>query len=104
MFTAALFGWAPEVMNAPGMQYTVFKHGTDPVAGLMQLRPDMGAPHWATTFTVNDVDEAARRAVELGAELCVAPTDVPGVMRFCSIASPQGVAFSLVRWVPRSVD
>ena len=58
-FYSELFGWTPEVMPMPGFEYTTFKLGTDPVAGLMQITPEMGPlrPHWGTYFTVNDADE-----------------------------------------------
>lgn len=99
-FYAALFGWKPELTDAPGLRYTSFKQGESDVAGLMQLRAEMGAsaPHWGTYFTVKDVDETARTAVALGATQCVAAQDIPGVGRFCGLTSPQGVAFYAITW------
>jgi predicted enzyme related to lactoylglutathione lyase len=94
-FYSELFGWTPEVSRMPGFEYTTFKLGPDPVAGMMQIRPEMGAlrPHWGTYYTVNDADQTARQAVSLGASLCVPVRDIPGVGRFCGITSPQGVVF-----------
>ena len=99
-FYSALFGWTPEVMPMPGYDYTTFKLGDAYVAGILQIRPEMGPirPHWGTYFTVKDVDEAAREAVELGASLCVPVRDIPGVGRFCGITSPQGVTFYAIKY------
>jgi predicted enzyme related to lactoylglutathione lyase len=99
-FYSGLLGWSPEVMSMPGYDYTVFKLGNDPVAGMMQITPDMGnlRPHWGTYFTINDVDPAAQEAVRLGARLCVPVRDLPGVGRFCGITSPQGVTFYVIRY------
>ncbi len=100
-FYAGLFGWIPEVMQIPGYNYTTFKLGTAYVAGMMQITPEMGTtrPHWGTYFTVKDADETARKAVMLGARLCVPVRDIPGVGRFCGITSPQGVTFYVIRYM-----
>ena len=84
----------------PGSNYTTFKHGTTPVAGIMAITPQMGKqrPHWRTYFTVNNADETARDAVDLGAGLCVALRDIPGIGRFCGITSPQGVTFYVIKY------
>ena len=99
-FYAAVFGWQPGVMPMPELTYTIFKLGEDYVGGMLGITPAMGelAPHWATYFTVRDVEATARRAVELGAELFFAPKDVPNVGRFCGIRSPQGVPFYAMQY------
>ena len=100
-FYCALFGWTAERMALPGMRYTRFKLGDGSVAGMMGITPDMGAmpPYWATYFTVSDVDATARLAGELGARMCSPVREVPGVGRFCRIASPQGVVFAAITYV-----
>jgi len=99
-FYAGLFGWTPLPMRMPGHVYTVFKRGEAFVAGAMRITPEMGAlrPHWATYFTVDDADAAARDAARLGARVCVPPTDIPNVGRFCGITSPQGVTFYVLAY------
>jgi predicted enzyme related to lactoylglutathione lyase len=99
-FYAGLFGWTPQAMPMPGFTYTVFNRGTTPVAGMMQITPDMGKrrPHWGTYFTVNDPDATVRTAVELGGTVCVPVQDIPGVGRFCGITSPQGVSFYTIKY------
>jgi len=96
-FYSDLFGWTP----VPDPKYTTFTLGNEPVAGLMQITPEMGKlqPHWGTYFTVKDADESAREAVKLGTQLCVPLRDIPGLGRFCGITSPQGVRFYLIEWI-----
>ena len=67
---------------------------------MMAITPQMGThrPHWRTYFTVKDADETAREAVDLGARLCVALGDIPGIGRFCGITSPQGVTFCIITY------
>jgi predicted enzyme related to lactoylglutathione lyase len=55
-------------------------------------------PFWTVYFLVDDPDEAAAKAVELGGQVCLPPTDVPGVGRLCALKSPQGVFFHAIRY------
>jgi uncharacterized protein len=99
-FYADLFGWTPEVMPMPGFDYTAFKLGSEFVAGMMPILPHMGnvPPHWGTYFTVSDTDETAGLATRLGGTVCVPPTDIPNVGRFCGVNSPQGVMFYVIKY------
>ena len=95
-----LFGWTAEVSDMGGIQYTTFSLGGEPVAGMMQITPEMGPipPHWGVYFTMNDVDQAERDATKLGGSIFVPVTDIPGVGRFCGIVSPQGVRFYALQY------
>jgi predicted enzyme related to lactoylglutathione lyase len=99
-FYAGLFGWEPRVTPMPGSAYTVFTNAGADVAGLMEITPAMAGvrPHWTTYFTVDDADEAARQALDLGGTLHVALHDIPGLGRFCGITSPQGVPFRVIAY------
>ena len=100
-FYSGLFGWTSEVMNNTGLEYTVFKQGTEPVAGMLQITPQMGniPSHWLTYFTVSDIEKSLHEAVELGSKLCMTMKEAPGVGRFCALSSPQGVMFYLVQYI-----
>jgi len=100
-FYSSLFGWEPEVVTPPGMSYTTFKRGGTYVGGMLQCPPEMKnlPPHWATFFNADDPDAAARKAADLGAQVCMPPTDIPGIGRFCVLTSPQGVTFQLIKYV-----
>lgn len=102
-FYGDLFGWTTETMAMPGFEYTTFKRDGEYVAGLAPIMPEMGdmKPAWGVYFTVDDLDVAARTAVEAGGTLLLEATDAPGVGRFCTILSPQGVSFSVMQYDPR---
>jgi predicted enzyme related to lactoylglutathione lyase len=102
-FYAGLFGWTPEAKPMPGFDYMVFKLDGADVAGMMPIPPgkEFVKPHWGTYFTVDNADEAARKATELGGKLFVPLMDIPGIGRFCGIESPQGVPFYVIRYLPQ---
>jgi hypothetical protein len=52
-------------------------------------------PHWIAYIGVDDVDAAARRAQELGGQILLPPTDVPGLGRAAVLRDPQGAAFGV---------
>jgi len=45
---------------------------------------------------VRDVDAAAARVESLGGKVCVPPTDIPNVGRFCVVNDPTGASISLL--------
>ena len=102
-FYTSLLGWTADATPMPGFEYTTFKNGNVPVGGLMPISPGRPTPRssWATYFTVDDPDEAARLATELGGQVHVPLEDIPGIGRFCGITSPQGVPFYAIRYAPR---
>lgn len=101
-FYSKLFGWTTEAMPMPDFTYTVFRLGEERVAGMMPLLPDMGEmpSHWGTYFTVTNVDETVKVAAAAGGTICMEPMDIPGVGRFAMIASPQGVRFYVITYLP----
>ncbi|WP_276612394.1 VOC family protein [Croceicoccus sediminis] len=54
-------------------------------------------PLWAIYFTVDDVDAAVARAVELGGSVLMEAHDLGDIGRLAFIADPQGVPFYLMR-------
>jgi hypothetical protein len=83
-----------------GMTYTVVKAGATEVGGIMPMPPQASGtpPHWGTYVTVQDVDATARRAEALGAKICIPPTDIPNVGRFCTFQDPQGAVISAITY------
>jgi predicted enzyme related to lactoylglutathione lyase len=100
-FYGTLFGWTLEDVNMTGTTYTLVKTGEQGIGGIMQTpRQAAGAPpHWGAYVTVDDVDATAGKAVELGAKICVPPTDIPNVGRFCVLQDPQGAAISVITYM-----
>ena len=92
-FYTRLFGWKTEAM--PGMDYTLFKHDGKTVGGLMGRKHDQAPPTWLAYVAVEDVDASARKAEQLGAKLCLPPTDIPTVGRIAIFQDPQGASLGL---------
>lgn len=101
-FYSELFGWkATESSLVPGMTYTNFTLDGVPVAGAMQLEPEMcmgASAHWATSFSVENADDIARRCTEFRGKVCVPVQEIPTVGRFALLQSPQGVSFQIIEW------
>jgi predicted enzyme related to lactoylglutathione lyase len=100
-FYGTLFGWTLEDVNMTGTTYTLVKTGEQGIGGIMQTPPQAAGapPHWGAYVTVDDVDATAGKAVELGAKICVPPTDIPNVGRFCVLQDPQGAAISVITYM-----
>lgn len=105
-FYKAVFGWDAEhqPMGEGQRDYTTFFSADGQVAGAMEMSPEIPAEvpsYWTIYFGVADVDEAFRRALDLGASEMVAPRDFPGG-RFAIVRDPQGAMFGLLKMDPRS--
>jgi hypothetical protein len=95
-FYADIFGW--ETMDGPesGCPYTLFKSGDDFTCGMMEMHWE-GKPSWLGYVAVDDVDSAAAKATELGAQLCVEPQDIPNIGRFAVFTDPAGGTLGLFK-------
>lgn len=100
-FLKKLLGWQSEEMPMSNGTYTVFKQGEAMVGGMMKITSDMGPipPMWGSYVTVDNVDDSAGKATELGGKIIVPPTDIPSVGRFCSVADPTGAVLNLITYV-----
>jgi predicted enzyme related to lactoylglutathione lyase len=96
-FYTNLFGWQAEPFGGGEKPYTLFKQGGTMVAGMMQC-PQPGSPsHWLAYVTVADVDATADTAKKLGAQIVVAPLDIPEVGRIAVLVDPHGAAIGLFK-------
>jgi predicted enzyme related to lactoylglutathione lyase len=96
-FYRAVFGY--EIRRADiGSEYRVLEVDGRGVAGMFPIPPEMRElpPNWATTFAVEDVDDAARRAQELGATVLSGPFDIPDVGRYAVVQDPVGAVFGVL--------
>jgi hypothetical protein len=62
--------------------------------------PPQVPSYWQVYFTVDDVDAAARKAIQAGASEMVPAQDFPGG-RFAILTDPQGASFGLLKTRPR---
>jgi uncharacterized protein len=99
-FYTELLGWELKESQDAGMAYTeIVVGGQQHVGGIYQMTAEDGnrPSHWMAYVAVDDVDASARRVDELGGKVCVPPTDIPNVGRFCVINDPAGATLSLVK-------
>ena len=106
-FYGRITGWKTQSWDKD-QSYTLFLAGGRRMAGLMLLPEDakaMGAPpSWLAYIGTENVDEAAREAVSLGAKILKPPADVPGTGRFAVLQDPQGAVFAMFTPSPASPD
>lgn len=103
-FFGELLGWQAvdvpvQCPEGPPMTYTLFKEEGRDVGGMMKMDGPMFQgvpPHWMGYIGVPDVDAAAAKVVELGGKICVPPTDIPDIGRFCVITDPAGATVALM--------
>ena len=104
-FYTELLGWEvkkSEVLACEGGEgsaaYNEIVVGGEHIGGIYKMGPEHGgAPsHWMAYVAVDDVDARARQVWELGGKVCVPPTDIPNVGRFCVINDPTGATLSLI--------
>jgi uncharacterized protein len=98
-FYAALFGWEYKAGDIGGVAYSEIVANGRAVGGIHQMGAEFeGAPpHWMGYVAVADVDASAKKVEELGGKVCVPPTDIPTVGRFCVINDPAGAPISLIK-------
>ena len=98
-FYETVFGWThSEQPFGEGEVYTQFEHDGQPLAGALEMNPQIPAEtpsYWLLYFNVDDVDSRFKMAVELGGREMVAPQDMPGG-RFAIVSDPQGAAFGIL--------
>jgi predicted enzyme related to lactoylglutathione lyase len=98
-FYTRLLGWqATDVDMGPMGSYTMFRQTSANSGGIVRMRgPDWDGlpPRWSVYIEVGDVDAGARRAVELGGQVCVPPFEIPRVGRACVVLDPEGASFYL---------
>jgi len=106
-FYPAVVGW--KVQNDPmpdamgGGEYTTWLKADGPAGGMMAMPANTPAPsHWLSYFAVTDVDATTAKATTLGAQVFVAPTDIPGTGRFSVLADGQGATFALIKFTKPS--
>ena len=99
-FYNKLFGWETKDMPMEGMTYTMVKAGDKDVGGIMLIPKEAQGmpPKWGTYVTVDNVDEVAKTAEQLGAKICMPPQDIPSVGRFCVFQDPQGATISAITY------
>jgi predicted enzyme related to lactoylglutathione lyase len=94
-FYQQLFDWQLSELDIPGEdKATIYTTGKGGFGNPVPLDPDFPGPsHWIAYITVENVDEACKRAEALGGTVCVPPFDIPTIGRTAVINDPMGAAF-----------
>ena len=98
-FYSKVVGWKTNAMEGPNGTYTILETaegGVGGVGGIAEAARIAG-PGWIGYIAVGDVDAMAEEAKKAGAKVVTAPSDIPGILRFSTIADPQGALFVLYR-------
>jgi uncharacterized protein len=98
-FYTSLFGWEPDDRPIPlGGTYTMLLKGGKAAAALSAAQEGM-PPAWNSYVTVENVDDAAAKAADLGGTVIAEPFDVLDAGRMAVAQDPTGAFFSM--WEPR---
>ena len=98
-FYETLFGWTAQTAPMPTGTYTVFHvegGNENGIAGAMAPPVDGMPSFWGVYFNVDDASATVARAKELGAQIMMEATPMPGVGTLATIVDPQGAAFSVM--------
>ena len=100
-FYERVFGWTVRTspMGEGQPDYNEFQVDGTSVAGAVDMpadAPSQMASGWQVYFSVPDVDEAFRKALDLGAREVFAPQEFPGG-RFAIVTDPQGASIGLLK-------
>ncbi len=97
-FYAQLFGWKMSDVAVPAPQpftYTEIDTGEGIPAGLMPEMHAGAASHWLAYIRVADLDEATKKAQELGAKVLRPRAEVKGEGFFSVLLDPSGAQVGL---------
>lgn len=102
-FYKEIFGWnfyEGDVADSP-VPYLEFGIGDTRTGGMYEPTAEMSGgvippPHFMNYIAVDDVDESASKAFELGGKIVMPPMDIPNVGRFCIVEDPTGAKFSMI--------
>ena len=97
-FYTTIFGWDAQVMEMPGMDYTMLSLGDQPIAGMRPFGagdPPGIVPHWLTYFSVADCAASMAKIRELGGTVHIDPVTVPAGT-FTIASDPQRAVFAII--------
>jgi len=103
-FYGEVFGWVATDSSQEGHPYSMFRHGSDTVAGLGEMSAEMkagGVPVvWNSYVAVEDIEEAVARATELGASVMFPPQKGGESGWLAFLTDPEGAVFALWQALP----
>lgn len=101
-FYGKVLGWTYESLGEEAGGYGFFRHDGKLAAGVGKLSDEQQQagqpPAWSNYANVDDVDQAAKKASELGATVFLEPMDVMTAGRMAFLSDPTGAVIGL--WQP----
>lgn len=97
-FYRRVVGWGAEGVDMGGYQdFNMLSGEGEAVAGVCHARGSNAdiPPAWLVYVTVEDVEESARRAEELGGEVVTGPRGLGEHGHFCVVRDPAGAVLAL---------
>ncbi len=104
-FYTNVFGWELQQSKATGEDFEYLEYNNPnsyPMGGIFKMTSEMCGggevppPHFMNYIHVDNVDDFASKAFELGGKIVSPPMDIPNVGRFAVIQDPTGGTFSLI--------
>ena len=97
-FYADLFGWSFTEAESESGAYSMFEPAAGGPGGGMMAKPSDDVPTaWMPYVAVDDLAASVARVEELGGEVRIGPTPVPGHGELAVIADPSGGTIGLWR-------
>jgi predicted enzyme related to lactoylglutathione lyase len=95
-FYSALFAWRVDANNPMGYR-RIDTGSPEGIQGGIWPAPPQAAAFVQLLVTVQDVKEAVKRAVDLGAKVIIPPTMLPEGEEMAILHDPQGMSFGVWR-------
>ena len=94
-FYTEVFGWRIEQVGTDPAPYWGIWNGEGLNGGMMSLPPGSPGSHWLVYFATDDIDATAARTGDLGGQVVLPPTPVPGG-RIAVATDPTGATFAFL--------
>lgn len=96
-FYRDVVGWSSKPFPGGDAPYTMFVGPQGPLAGATKPVQAGLPPRWVSNVYVDDVDQTAAKAVELGGRVLAPAADYPPVGRLAVLADPQGAPINIFK-------
>lgn len=94
-FYGTLLDWDIHKGDEETGGYSMINHDDKLVGGVGPLPFEAAPSNWSVYFTVDNVDDTVKRAVEAGGKALMEPMDVFDAGRLCFVSDPGGASFGL---------
>jgi predicted enzyme related to lactoylglutathione lyase len=95
-----------ETVNTGPNVYRLVRVGEKPVAGILEITPEMGdfPASWNVYFSSDDVDDTQGKAINAAGKALRSAFDIAGGSRIAVLQDPQGAVFHVMKMVmPQAV-